>query len=160
MDKKPLIRLFESQLEQLLAALTLSAKEAHAAATHTESKAEDQYDTRGLEASYLAGAQSRRAMELSQTLDIFRFIDVKSFGAGDPILATAFIELRDENGRSSYYLLMPSGGGTSVTWEDRKVQCITPQSPLGSLLLGRRQGDEISLRTEGQARDLEIVAVR
>lgn len=160
MDKKSLLKVFEAQLEQLLATLTLSAKEAHAAATHAESKAEDQYDTRGLEASYLAGAQSRRALELSQTLDQFRFIDVKAFVEGDPIVATALITLRDEEGRESHYLLMPGGGGMSVTWEGRKVQCLTPQSPMGELLLGRRHGDEFSLRIEGKERDFEIVGVR
>jgi transcription elongation GreA/GreB family factor len=160
MDKKPLLKLFEAQLEQLLATLTLSAKEAHAAATHSESKAEDQYDTRGLEASYLAGAQSRRALELSQTLDQFRFIDVKAFAEGDPILATALITLCDEEGRESLYRLIPGGGGMSVTWEGRKVQCLTPQSPMGELLLGRRRGDEFSLRIEGKERDFEIIEVR
>lgn len=143
----------------MLAALTLSAKEAHAAATHTESKAEDQYDTRGLEASYLAGAQSRRALELNQTLAMFRTLQIKDFAKGDPILATALITLQDEDGRKNYYLLMPAGGGMTAACEGKKVQCITPQSPLGELLLGRRQGEEISLRTEGKERDFEIVSV-
>lgn len=158
-DKKELLKLFEAQMEQLLAALTLSAKEAHAAATHTESKAEDQYDTRGLEASYLAGAQSRRAMELTQAIDVYRFVDVKKFGASDPIAATAVIELRSEDGRSAHYLLMPKGGGMNATWNGKKVLTITPQSPLGEGLLGRRVGDEVTIRVEGTNRDFEIVAV-
>lgn len=159
MEKKQLLKLFEIQIEQVLSTLLLSAKEAHAAATHAESKAEDQYDTRGLEASYLAGAQSRRALELGQTLDMYRFIDVKTFAANDPIVATALIELHNEEGRATHYLLMPSGGGMSVTWEGKRVQCITPQSPLGEALLGKRRGDDVTVRVDGQDRDYEIVAV-
>ena len=68
MNKKQIIKSFEEQIAQALSVMTQAALHAHEAATHGESKAEDQYDTRGLEASYLAGAQSRRAMELEEAL--------------------------------------------------------------------------------------------
>jgi hypothetical protein len=113
-SKKALLQLFDAKIAEMLRVLTQSALEAHAAATHSESKAEDQYDTRGLEASYLAGAQSRRAMELEQILNTYRFIDLKTFGSDVPIASTALIELRPEEGTPSLYLLMPNGGGMTV----------------------------------------------
>lgn len=157
--KKALLQLFEAKIVEMLKVITLSAMEAHAAATHTESKAEDQYDTRGLEASYLAGAQSRRAMELEEILNTYRFVDLKAFGEKVAIASTALIELRPEEGEPSLYLLMPNGGGMSVDWNGRKVQTITPQSPLGVALLGRYLGDEISIKVEGKIKDFEIISL-
>lgn len=159
-EKKALLHLFEATIAERLRVHTQSALEAHAAATHTESKAEDQYDTRGLEASYLAGAQSRRAMELEQLLNTYRFIDLKSFGADSPIAATALVELKPESGATSFYLLMPIGGGMNVTWQGRSVQTITPQSPMGEALLGKRQGDDITVQIKNLLKDYEIVSVR
>jgi transcription elongation GreA/GreB family factor len=157
--KKELLQRFEAIILEMQKVLTQAALAAHAAATHSESKAEDQYDTRGLEASYLAGAQSRRALELEQILNSYRFIDVKSFGPQSPIAATALVELRADNGNCSTYLLMPTGGGMSVDWHGKKVQTITAQSPLGSALVGRKVGDEVSVSVAGIIRDFEIASV-
>ena len=60
MNKRDLLNLFANKIAEDLLVMTKAALAAHEAATHSESKAEDQYDTRGLEASYLAGAQSKR----------------------------------------------------------------------------------------------------
>ena len=48
-----------------------SARAAHAEATDEQSKAENKYDTRGLEASYLAHGQSRQAAETAEALEQF-----------------------------------------------------------------------------------------
>jgi transcription elongation GreA/GreB family factor len=39
------------------------------------------------------------------------------------------------------------------------VQVITPPSPMGKALLGKRVGDVVELRTEGRAREVEILAI-
>src|SRR5262249_52749691 len=109
MDKRELLKKLEAKVAADLAVLTQAALAAHQAATHTESKAEDQYDTRGLEASYLAGAQSKRAMELQEILDLYRYVDLKSFGPETPIASTAIVET-DSEGKRSFYFLMPKGG--------------------------------------------------
>ncbi len=158
MDKKALLAQFENQIAANLAVLTQAALAAREAATHSESKAEDQYDTRGLEASYLAGAQSRRAAELEELLAIYRHIDLKTFSATTPIAATALIEL-DFEGTSSLYLLMPKGGGMGATWEGRPVQVITPQSPLGEALLGKKAGDYIQVQIQRSKKDYDILKV-
>ncbi|MBA2542894.1 MAG: GreA/GreB family elongation factor, partial [Deltaproteobacteria bacterium] len=46
-------------------------------------------------------------------------------------------------------------GGGSVLAGD--VQVITPASPLGRALVGKRVGDEVELKIAGKARMLEIV---
>src|SRR3954467_14708012 len=107
-DKKALLRDLESQAATALGVLRQAALAAHEAATHSESKAEDQYDTRGLEASYLAGAQSKRAAQWEEVLSIFRHIDLKDFGPATPIASTAIVELESDE-KKSYYFLMPKG---------------------------------------------------
>lgn len=158
MDKRALLQLFIEKVSADLAVTTQAALAAHEGATHTESKAEDQYDTRGLEASYLAGAQSKRAMELEHTLGLFRFIDLKTFTDETPIAATALIELECD-GKRSLYFFMPKGGGLSARYENKLVQLVTPQSPMGEALLGRKVGDQIEVGIGGVTRDYDIVAV-
>ncbi len=159
MNKRELLALFEQQIAASLAVIIQSANGAREAAIHTESKAEDQYDTRGLEASYLAGAQSRRATELEQLLNTFKFVDIKEFNNESTIASTALIELEAEDGQRSLYLMMPLGGGLSVKWGDRTVLCVTPASPLGDNLLKKRVGDQISITIKGKTRDYDIVAI-
>lgn len=51
--------------------MTLSikvARTAHAEATHEESRPEDKYDTRGLEAAYLASGQAKQAAEAKRAI--------------------------------------------------------------------------------------------
>lgn len=158
MIKEKLVKAFIAQITADLAVMTEAALAAHEAATHTESKAEDQYDTRGLEASYLAGAQSKRALELEQLLAIFRNIDVRTFSENDPISATALIELSSE-GKSSLLLLMPQGGGMKIHFEGKLVTIVTPQSPTGAGLLGRKVGDEIEVEIQRAKKEYEITRV-
>lgn len=70
MLKKKLIELICAQLEKDLQTAIAAAVATYEAATHEESKPENEYDTRGLEASYLAGAQSKRAGEIEELLAI------------------------------------------------------------------------------------------
>lgn len=141
-----------------LAVLKKSAQAAHEAATHTESKAEDQYDTRGLEASYLAGAQSKRVLELEDLVALYRHVDVKAFAKTDPIASTACIEMVSE-GKKHHYLMMPLGGGRQAQFDGKTIHVITPQSPMGEALLGKRVGDEIEVAIQRKLKEYEITAV-
>jgi hypothetical protein len=147
MDKVKIRAQFEAQLVADLGMLTQSAMAAKDAATHSESKAEDQYDTRGLEASYLAGAQAKRVVELEAFLAQLRNLDFRSFRPETPITSTALVELEAQD-KTLYCFLLPEGGGRSTVYEGKTVQITTPQSPLGEVLLGRKQGDEIEVRTQ------------
>ena len=62
MNKRELVNQIIQQLTGEVEVLFKAARAAHAEATHEQSKAEDKYDTRGLEASYLARGQSRQSL--------------------------------------------------------------------------------------------------
>ncbi len=165
MNKAELIAKIEEELRRELATLLTAAKAAHEAATHEESRAEDQHDTRGLEASYLAGAQAARAAEIERQLQIFQAIPRTPLPAGSRISAGALVELLSE-GRKSYCLLSPSAGGLTLNASGDaggvRIQVITPQSPLGEALLGSRSGEEVEIETSspsGATRVFKILTV-
>ncbi len=158
--------LLEGILESLkadLSQLLVSARQAHEAATHEEGRAEDPYDTRGLEASYLAGAQARRASELQELIQRYQHLDLRSFGKDDPIAVTAVVEL-ESSGKRGFYFLVPFSGGVTVSLEGRTIQTLSSTSPLGEELLGRKLSKAADLEFEvelsaTQTREYRIVSL-
>ena len=137
------------KLEEELAALTHAARVAHEAATHEENKAEDQYDTRGIEASYLAGAQAKRADEIQRTILYFR----------NTATTEAKLVRVLSAGRAENYLVARLGGGLSVSLDGTKYLVITPESPLGSELVSAKAGDEVEIDVRGSSRTYAIRSV-
>src|SRR5688572_5394999 len=132
-----------AQLVGELESFAKAARAAHAEATHEQSKAENKYDTRGLEASCLARGQSRQAAELEQAIAKLRALPVREFG-DEPADVGALIELRAKNEKSHYFLL-PCAGGTEVSWGDDEILVITPESPLGQQIVGKKKGERFEL---------------
>ena len=135
-----------------------AARAAHAEATHEQSKAEDKYDTRGLEASYLARGQSRQAAEIEQAIAEFQALSLRDFKPGDPIDVGAYVELTGKH-ETACYFIGPRGGGTEVTFSGKDVLVITPQSPLGQQLVGKKRGDRIKIEIAGSSEQLRIAQV-
>ena len=150
MNKKVLVARIIAQLDVELARYAQAARAAQADATDEQSRAENKYDTRGLEASYLAHGQSRQAMETGQAREQFAALDPRDFPPGEPVGIGALVELEGE-GERLYYFLGPAAGGTEVECEGREVLVITPSSPLGGRLLGRRPGERVEMAV-GSAR--------
>lgn len=141
MEKAPLVAALASELrsryERALAALA----GAHEAATGADTRAENKYDTRGLEASYLAAGQAEQADELRLALhavEAFTFLD---FGSDQPVAPGALVET-EQDGEVRLYLLSPSGGGIVLkTSEGEPVTVLGPASPLGGRLIGAKAGE-------------------
>jgi transcription elongation GreA/GreB family factor len=159
MIKKALVAALGARLEAELASLRQAAEAAREAATHEESKPENKYDTRGLEASYLAGAQAERAAELEQALKQLSGVPLKSFEGGARIGLSALVEV-DREGEALHYFLMPVGGGHKLAHEGLHVTIIKPQSPLGRQLVGKTEGESFRLASAQGEKELEILQVR
>ncbi|MFP5520092.1 MAG: hypothetical protein ACLGGX_09325 [Bdellovibrionia bacterium] len=159
MNKRELIQKFITELEAELANLEAQIKANKEEATHEESKPENEYDTRALEMGYLVKAQSKRILDAKETLAAFKHTPVRDFDSSTPIAATALIEL-DLNGKSQWFLYMPSGGGVSVNFSGQKVQVMTPSSPLGGALLSLKQGDIATLESGKEIKEYEILSVQ
>ncbi len=158
MDKNALLDRLLETLTLDLQSMTQAANAAHAAATHEESRAEDSHDTRGLEASYLAGAQAKRAMELERQIAVVRAIPRDALPEGARIRVGSGVELETQ-GRASYYFLIGMGGGLSLNQGATKVNFISPQSPIGQELMERRASERFTVETEQGSREYRIVRV-
>ncbi|GAB3461577.1 GreA/GreB family elongation factor [Azotobacter salinestris] len=159
MTKAHVLQLILARLEDDLALARQAAQAAHEAATHEESLAENKYDTRGLEAAYLAAGQSRRVEELRQALNLYRSLQLRAFDAERGIELTALVRLVDGQGEEQTLFLGPNAAGLKVQAGDRQVMVITPRSPLGQRLIGRSEGDEIELTLAGASRCYEVLEV-
>jgi hypothetical protein len=158
MDKQALCVQIIARLEADHALLLQAAKTAHAAATHEENIPDNKYATLGLEASYLAQGQANRAQEILVALKAFRQVTLQKFSDESPIRLTALVGLEDEAGASRLVFLGPAAGGLCLTFEEQEVMVITPASPLGRGLLGRRSGDLVTIKTDS-VREYEIITV-
>lgn len=160
MDKRELVTAFTDHFRRELDALERAARATYEAAIHPESAAEDPYDTRGLEASYLAGAQAKRVKETRSTIGVLRATPVEPLSDADAIRPGALVELEDENGERQRVLLALAGGGAETELKGETIRIVTPRSPLGAELVGREAGDDFELELPTGWRSYEIVTVR
>ena len=131
-----------AELRARLDRLSKAACEAHAAATDPGSKAEGKYDTRSLEASYLAAGQARQVDGLAESVRIFEALTLPDFEMDDAIDAGALVEVA-LNGESGFFLLVPASGGLVIMHEDQEITLLTPDSGLYRKLLEMRVGESL-----------------
>ena len=158
MNKTAVHKLIMAALTARAALHMEAAKAAHAEATDEENKAEDKYDTRGLEASYLAAGQAKQMAELADAIQQFGTMSLRKFGPQDPIDIGALVVVETRAGQSAYFV-GPGAGGTEVECGKETVMVITPQSPLGVQLAGRKQGDRLRMKIGGRQDDYLVASV-
>jgi len=157
MNKTKLWSLLVNEIERELEVMKSSLASTTDGVTNSESKQEGKYDTRGLEASYLAGGQQRRVQDLENTLTYFNTLkdamvsefEVASFGA--------LIEVELEK-KKHFYFMSRLGGGIRVNLDGIEVQVITHESPIGSEVLGLEKGDEFEI--EGPKGQEELILLK
>lgn len=144
MKKTTLVRRIVDALNAEVEVHARSARNARAEATDEQSRSENKYDTRGLEASYLARGQSKLVGDLRSSIVQFETLKVRAFAEKDPVDIGAYVVVSGPDGESAYFI-GPIAGGTEVTHERREVLVLTPHSPLGQQLMGKRAGERIEL---------------
>lgn len=158
MNKTELLKKIVEALADSLDTLNKAARASHFEATHESSKAENKYDTRGLEAAYLAGGQARVAKEIIDAIKLYESMAPRVFAAGEPIDAGALVELKT-GGESSLYFIGPKSGGLEVVFKKKEIVVITPQSPLGQNLMGKKAGERWTADIGGSKVKYEITSV-
>lgn len=152
MDKSEIIKSIVKKLEVNLEGAIAEAQSAKEAATGEESKAENKYDTRGLEASYIAQAQSARTSKIKEEIFNLSKVDLTK---RDKVSIGSLVEVfYTEQDKTSFYFLLPSGG-VLVDYKKINVQTLSVESPLGKTLFQKTLEDSILFRKE----ELELVAI-
>ena len=142
MSKEAVLKAILAQLEIELETLTRGAKASFAAATDPDCKAENKYDTRTLEASYVARGQAQRVTELQEAMRNFAALPATG---GPTVKMGSLVELGMD-----HYFIGPAEGGLEITVDGQEVMVITPTSPLAARLMGKTAGEKVTLPS-GQA---------
>jgi transcription elongation GreA/GreB family factor len=161
MDKRFLV---EQLAERLRASAEVARRAGQAAAEEARegaTPAEKREDARvALEQGGLARGQAERAARVGAelaTLDVFRPPRQPN---GGPIALGAVVEVEDgSQGRT--FFLAPVGAGVELTGPDGDgfLSVVTPQSPIGRAVLGKRAGDTIEVTVKNEIREWTITFV-
>lgn len=153
MKKEALKKELLAQLQRTLDTLLAAHADTREAATHAEAKPENDKDTRALEQSYLARGQAMRIEALKAGIAA---TGVMSIAKTAVARAGALLTLEDEDGEPVHYFVAPEGGGTKLKGG---VHVVTPASPLGEALIGKKAGDDVELKLAGMSRQWSVVEV-
>jgi len=151
-DKAALRAELLAQLTDMLATARTAHASAIEGATHSEAKAENDKDTRGLEQSYIARGQAQRVLDLEGAVADVEKMLLQTCTA----VAMSAVVTVEEDGGERRYFVAPHGGGNTLAGD---IHVVTLSSPIGKALLGKRADDEIELRLAGKARMLVITRV-
>lgn len=159
MNKSDLRASILRQLRQELDRSSGAAALARDEAISEESRAENKWDTHSQEAAYLAEGQARHAAGIGESIELFTTLPLPDFPPEAVIAIGAVVELEDQRGRSSWYFIGPRAGGLEVECGGRSILVVTPHSPLGRQLLGKRAGDHVAAPGRGAAVGQRIARV-
>jgi transcription elongation GreA/GreB family factor len=157
-DKAQLLNLLIERLTEELARVKGRAQREAEGATHEEARAESDKDMRATEASYVARGLAERALRTEQALTLLSRLALLDCQRTGTIMASALVELAHE-GQRSLYFLVPAAGGEHLTLGERRIQTLTPTSPLGRALLGLGVGDEAEVESPQGPRFYEVTAL-
>ncbi|MCB0392769.1 MAG: GreA/GreB family elongation factor [Bdellovibrionales bacterium] len=156
MDKLKIVKLVLDELDKRVNILVQAALDAKDAATNEESKAENKYDTRGLEASYLAGAQAQRANELVDSIRKLKELKITHYSDNDEINITSLVEVMDDSRNYKWFFILPYAAGIEITYKDLNIQTLSPQTPLAKKLIGQSKGDLIEWKSKNNIFEYEV----
>ena len=136
-----------------------AARVAHETATHAENVAENKYDTLGLEAAYLATGQVRRAEAIRQAMAEWRQFRPRPYDSSEGIQLGALVCLVDFDDKQQQVFLGPNGGSMQLGSGTQLVQVISMEAPLGRAMLGKCEGDEVSIQVAAIPQQFEVLRV-
>ncbi len=159
MDKSLLQQQVLERLAEDLLQAEQAARAAHETATHEESVSENKYDTLGLEAAYLATGQARRAEAIRQAMANWRHFRPRPYDASQGIQLGALVCLVDSGGNRQLLFLGPDGGSMKLVSGAQLVQIVSSDAPLSRAMLGKREGDEVSIQVAQIRQHFEVLRV-
>ena len=161
MDKQFLVEQLAERLRESATVARQAQKAAADEARDGATAAEKREDARvSQEYSSLARGQGQRAEKLLAELDALANFRPARLPAKAPITLGAIVEVEDEAlGRT--FFLAPVGAGVELSGPggDGFLSVVTPISPVGKAVLGRRVGDSVEVMVQGETREWTIVFV-
>jgi transcription elongation GreA/GreB family factor len=159
MDKFLLQQQVLERLAEDLLQAERAMRAAHETATHEENIAENKYDTLGLEAAYLSTGQARRAEAIRQAMAHWRQFRPLPYDASKGIQLGALVCLVDADDKQQQLFLGPNGGSMKLVSGSEFVQVISSEAPLGRAMLGKCEGDQVSILVAPTRQQFEVLRV-
>jgi transcription elongation GreA/GreB family factor len=168
LDKMQLIEQLGQRIRESEAVAQRAGDDAREAARHMATESEKKEDGRvALEFGSLAKGQearSRKAQEDLAALAAFTRAGVPAFGPRSAVSLGALVDVSSEGERGPEertFFLLPVGAGTELHGPggDGFLSVITPASPVGRALVGRRAGDTVEVTIKGQTSEWTVVEV-
>lgn len=146
MDKLAVIEEVIKALQHEIDIGSKASREAFEAATDEDAYSDGKYDTRSLEASYLAGGQAQIVKELGDALQGFNLMKAQHFitPPSNQVGLGSLVEVQGAKSKT-WYIVGPGGGGMDVEVNDTTFTVLTLHSPLGQSLTSKSKGDEVEL---------------
>lgn len=121
-------------------------------------KSDGKYDTRGIEAGYLAGAQLKRLEELKLERQMIEELPVRQFSVTDEVAIGALVEIKF-NQLVRKYFLATTAGGTMLNIAGEAILVISVFSPIGDAMVDLKIGESFELELKGQKRLYQILSL-
>jgi transcription elongation GreA/GreB family factor len=167
-DKRFLIEQLAARLRQSDEVARRAGEEAREAARSLQTESEKKEDGRAaIEFGSLATGQSARARKVQEELAqlaAFWNRGVPSFSSKSVVALGAIVDVAVEDERGEVertFFMLPVGAGTELTGPggDGFLSVITPASPVGRALMGRRAGDYVEVTLNRETREWKLTEV-
>ncbi len=164
-DKEPFLRALRESFEQQLGIARRAATDAKQAAATLATESEKREDGRvALEFGSLSKGQTFRALrarEELEALERFTKQGLARFDRKTPIALGAMVDIRMHDDEERTFFLLPVGAGTELSGPggDGFVSVITPSSPVGKELVGKRVGESIDVTIKGDSHEWRVVDI-
>ena len=125
-------------------------------ATGGESKSEGKYDTRAIEASYLAAGQGERLLATRRLAGWAEQLNPLL----EPTVAQVGALVQIALDEQPQWVLVAPAGGRVIEVDGVRVRLISVSSPLGAALRGLEVGDGGEVDTPTGVQEVDVLAVR
>lgn len=168
LDKKHLLAQLIERLQHSDRVAHRAEADAREAATSLATESEKREDGRAaIEFGSLATGQAARARRLAeelQALHAFAEAPFPRFGPNSPVALGAIVDVatEDDDGPAERtFFVLPAGAGSELTGPDGDgfLSVITPASPVGRALMGRRAGETAEVTLAGEVREWTVLDV-
>jgi transcription elongation GreA/GreB family factor len=163
MDKQELLRQLSAQIRKAAEGASEAAAEAAEGARAAADPSDRQNDSgTAVELARMAQGQDRRWQRARGELEALSAFNPRPLKENAPVSLGAIVEIEDEEaGVGRTFFLAPAGAGATLSGPggDGHLTVVTPRSPVGRAVLGRRVGDVVDITIDGEVREWALTWV-
>lgn len=157
MDRKSVVTSILQHLEKEVGFYRELAEKERLNAIDGEIKQEGKYDTRAIEAGYLAGAQKRRLEEVQIEQQKFQSLKLENYSSSSYSLCS-LLKLEKDGESAFWVFISPFSGAHELQIDQEKVQVISKETPLAKRILNlEADEEEFELKVGAKNQDWTIL---